>query len=355
LARQDLEMAGHSATETATLDRVISIFRRFDSNGDGTIECEEFATVLRKLGPEGAWSDNNIRCLMECADTNGDGRIELTEFLRWVFQVDDDHTAAFWGSVARPGGSGLADVEVARRALLDALAELQHLPAQDFQHAAELSALAAARDPLLEAVVAAVCEVLGRKGHGRAELLHGRAQLLEDLTTLGAEVASAGSARKILQQLEPFILDKGFKPAATKSASSLAASLSRPLCTWCRALYTYCQILEGQSAAPEGVIDKDLVGTYMLHSRRRCGQESFMDESVELCSDGTCAHDLTIVHGGAGRETLRKVGRWSAKDDAVVMTWTSGTNDGIGLMVPQSPMCGFPRTVKYLRSDLKPT
>merc|ERR1711862_353767 len=117
-------------------------------------------SVLRKLGPAGAWTDSNIRSLMECADINGDGRIQLKEFLQWVFQADDDHTAAFWGSIARPGGSCLADVEVARRALGDALAELSHVPARDFQHVAELSALAAARDPLLEMVVAALCRVL---------------------------------------------------------------------------------------------------------------------------------------------------------------------------------------------------
>jgi len=66
------------------LDNVMKAFRDFDKDGSGTIETEELMTVLKKLDAK-AWTDANIKKLMESIDANGDGIIQFDEFIDWSF------------------------------------------------------------------------------------------------------------------------------------------------------------------------------------------------------------------------------------------------------------------------------
>lgn len=64
-------------------DRIIELFKRFDINGDGTIECEEMATVLKAIDPK-KWTNDKVRHLMNIMDINKDRQISYEEFVDWV-------------------------------------------------------------------------------------------------------------------------------------------------------------------------------------------------------------------------------------------------------------------------------
>lgn len=67
---------------------VMERFRVFDANGDGVIDAEEFANLLRHLDAE-VWTDERIDHMLRLADTNGDGRIQFDEFVHWIFGDDE--------------------------------------------------------------------------------------------------------------------------------------------------------------------------------------------------------------------------------------------------------------------------
>lgn len=67
---------------------VMDQFRKFDQNGDGVIDRQELARVLKHLDAK-AWTDVAIGQIMSVADTNQDGRIQFEEFLQWIFGFGD--------------------------------------------------------------------------------------------------------------------------------------------------------------------------------------------------------------------------------------------------------------------------
>jgi calcium-binding protein CML len=70
-----------SASQTATRDELLRVFERFDANGDGLIDEEEFAEMLTSLGWD---SPAELRSLEFAAiDSNGDGLAEFGEFADW--------------------------------------------------------------------------------------------------------------------------------------------------------------------------------------------------------------------------------------------------------------------------------
>eukprot|EP00443_Scrippsiella_acuminata_P049919 CAMPEP_0115417020 /NCGR_PEP_ID=MMETSP0271-20121206/23910_1 /TAXON_ID=71861 /ORGANISM="Scrippsiella trochoidea, Strain CCMP3099" /LENGTH=953 /DNA_ID=CAMNT_0002841397 /DNA_START=68 /DNA_END=2930 /DNA_ORIENTATION=+ len=67
---------------------VMDQFQKFDQNGDGVIDRQELARVLKHLDAR-VWTDDSVGQIMLVADTNQDGRIQFDEFLQWIFGGTD--------------------------------------------------------------------------------------------------------------------------------------------------------------------------------------------------------------------------------------------------------------------------
>ncbi|CAE7649019.1 unnamed protein product [Symbiodinium pilosum] len=115
----------------ATTDRLISLFRQLDRNGNGVIERKELGRVLEALDPI-SWTDERIDQLLIEADTNVDGKIQYGEFVRWLF-TDGSDQAAFCRSVK--------DISKGLRFQVEALVGLRELcsvPEKERNEALEL-------------------------------------------------------------------------------------------------------------------------------------------------------------------------------------------------------------------------
>ena len=66
---------------------VLDAFKKFDTDGNGSISREELVAVLKTLDSEG-WDDNSVDHLLASADADGDGALQIEEFVRWVFAED---------------------------------------------------------------------------------------------------------------------------------------------------------------------------------------------------------------------------------------------------------------------------
>jgi len=72
------------ASQNAEASRVKQIFRKYDSNGDGVFDVEEFKRFLYALGL-------NVTCLqafLRKVDKNDDGAVQYEEFVDWVLGDD---------------------------------------------------------------------------------------------------------------------------------------------------------------------------------------------------------------------------------------------------------------------------
>ncbi len=77
----------------AQLEELKAEFERFDVNNDGSIDMNEFGSVLRGLGPlaamfraadtdgDGIITDAEVAALFKVADTDNDGVITFDEFV----------------------------------------------------------------------------------------------------------------------------------------------------------------------------------------------------------------------------------------------------------------------------------
>ncbi|CAK0845931.1 unnamed protein product [Prorocentrum cordatum] len=63
-------------------DKVVEIFKAWDQDGDGTISKQELERVLVMLNP--SFTKKELDKVMKSADTNGDGLIDYEEFAAWL-------------------------------------------------------------------------------------------------------------------------------------------------------------------------------------------------------------------------------------------------------------------------------
>ena len=63
------------------IQKAITEFKKYDRDGNGTIDKDEFKILMRSLGhSDESQFDNALRAL----DTSGDGKISFPEFLAWL-------------------------------------------------------------------------------------------------------------------------------------------------------------------------------------------------------------------------------------------------------------------------------
>jgi len=64
-------------------EQLLKAFRKWDSNGDGSISVVELGAIGKKLG----LADASVKNLMKDADVNKDGELSYSEFVSWLFQA----------------------------------------------------------------------------------------------------------------------------------------------------------------------------------------------------------------------------------------------------------------------------
>lgn len=98
------EGTADATSAEAALDihkQIAEVFDRFDEDGDGMMDREELATLMRKANSE-AWNDERLDILLSQLDTNKDGRVDFEEFLSWVFSDKVGHVT-LQGALNDPG------------------------------------------------------------------------------------------------------------------------------------------------------------------------------------------------------------------------------------------------------------
>lgn len=79
-----------SKDDEESKQRIIEIFNKHDSDGDGTLSKGELRTVFLACGTK----DHEVDEVFRRADKDGDGKVSYKEFLDWIFSKDDDAAAA---------------------------------------------------------------------------------------------------------------------------------------------------------------------------------------------------------------------------------------------------------------------
>ncbi|CAE8584249.1 unnamed protein product, partial [Polarella glacialis] len=67
------------------LEKVLNVFQRFDVNGDGVLDTEEFTACLKAMGLSGAVMQSFLRAV----DKDGDGEIRYEEFAKWALGTNE--------------------------------------------------------------------------------------------------------------------------------------------------------------------------------------------------------------------------------------------------------------------------
>merc|ERR1712070_566786 len=82
--------AGQGPSDCKMLQKVEKIkakFHELDANGDGFLDYEELASLLRKGNPD--LDEDEIKLLYESLDTHHDGRVDFHEFCDYIFSEDN--------------------------------------------------------------------------------------------------------------------------------------------------------------------------------------------------------------------------------------------------------------------------
>ena len=91
----------------AEVDELISMFKKFDRNGDGSIDGSELKALLHVSGADA--SDAQVATMLADNDTDGDGVISFSEFVG-IVRAGEASEAAHAGAAGggRGGGGGAA-------------------------------------------------------------------------------------------------------------------------------------------------------------------------------------------------------------------------------------------------------
>jgi len=79
----DLSDSSESEDEDLMSERILELFKRFDVNGDGTIEMDELSAVMKAIDAK-KWTDSKLAQLMSIMDTDKSRSISYEEFVDWM-------------------------------------------------------------------------------------------------------------------------------------------------------------------------------------------------------------------------------------------------------------------------------
>jgi len=68
--------------DASVMSELISIFSMWDKDGNGTISCDELATMLRTLNPK--LTAKTATAMIKEVDLDGDGEVDIMEFVAWL-------------------------------------------------------------------------------------------------------------------------------------------------------------------------------------------------------------------------------------------------------------------------------
>mmetsp|Transcript_71358 Transcript_71358/g.126073 ORF Transcript_71358/g.126073 Transcript_71358/m.126073 type:complete len:117 (+) Transcript_71358:73-423(+) len=95
----DIEVADEQTSEV--VHKMVSLFKKFDTNGDGALSKEELKEVIIELNPpKGLLSPTPeqleaiLDVFMTQMDTNSNGQIEMNEFVAWIHRKPSTAPAA---------------------------------------------------------------------------------------------------------------------------------------------------------------------------------------------------------------------------------------------------------------------
>merc|ERR1712176_310714 len=72
--------------ELSEPERLTEAFARFDHNGNGVIQQDEFLHVLKML--DGSFTDEEASRMFAASDSNSDGELHYAEFVAWLYTID---------------------------------------------------------------------------------------------------------------------------------------------------------------------------------------------------------------------------------------------------------------------------
>lgn len=107
------------------VSNICESFKKADGDGNGTIDADEFARLIKALNP--AITPETSKRLFEEADINGDGRLVFSEFMEWMFSDLDEAEATLCeavGGKSKLTGPGLKRESADSAASVDVESEI---------------------------------------------------------------------------------------------------------------------------------------------------------------------------------------------------------------------------------------
>ena len=66
------------------MQKAIEYYKRYDLDGSGWLDCNEFSQLHRELGG----SSQNLKAALQSMDKDGNNKISFFEFLKWLNWID---------------------------------------------------------------------------------------------------------------------------------------------------------------------------------------------------------------------------------------------------------------------------